>query len=49
MAKKVVATLQSGAGKKYTRVIKMVKTPAGNYNFKEGVIHNETINDFLAK
>jgi len=47
MAKKVVATLQSGAGKKYTRVIKMIKTDRGSYNFKESVIHNETITDFL--
>jgi hypothetical protein len=47
MAKKVVATLQQGNSKKYTRVIKMVKTDRGSYNFKEGVIHNETITDFL--
>jgi len=47
MAKKVVATLQQGNSKKYTRVIKMVKTAGGSYNFKEGVIHNETVSDFL--
>jgi hypothetical protein len=48
MAKKVVATLRQGAGKNFTRVIKMVKSPkSGSYTFKEEVIHNELINDFL--
>jgi hypothetical protein len=46
MAKKTVATLTKG--KNFTRVIKMVKSPkSGSYTFKEGVIHNETIKDFL--
>jgi hypothetical protein len=48
MAKKTVATLRQGVGKNFTRVIKMVKSPkSGSYTFKEGVIHNETIKDFL--
>lgn len=49
MAKKVVATLKTGAGKNYTRVIKMVKSETGSYGFKEDVMHNDQIKDFLAK
>jgi len=49
MAKKVVATLQT-AGKNYTKVIKMVKSPkSGAYAFKENVMHVEEVKDFLAK
>jgi hypothetical protein len=48
MAKKVVASLREGLGKNYTRVIKMVKNPAnGTYSFKEDVVHNEEIKDFI--
>jgi hypothetical protein len=48
MAKKVVATLKSGKGKDFTRVIKMVKSPkTGAYNFKEEIVHNDHIQDFL--
>ena len=36
MAKKVVATLKSGKGNNFTKVIKMVKSPkTGAYAFKE--------------
>jgi hypothetical protein len=50
MAKKVVATLKTGLGKSFTRVIKMVKNPdTGSYSFKEDVMHNEEIKDYLAK
>ncbi|HOK99365.1 MAG: DUF4295 domain-containing protein [Candidatus Pacearchaeota archaeon] len=50
MAKKVVATLREGMGKNFTRVIKMVKNPkTGSYSFKEEVLHNEEIKDFLAR
>lgn len=50
MAKKVVASMKTGLGKNFTRVIKMVKNPAtGAYSFKEDVMHNEEIKDFLAK
>ncbi|MBC8485262.1 MAG: DUF4295 domain-containing protein [Bacteroidetes bacterium] len=49
MAKKVVATLQT-AGKNYTKVIRMVKSPkTGAYSFKERVMHVEQVKDFLAK
>lgn len=48
MAKKVVATLKSGAGKEFSKVIKMVKSPVtGAYSFKEEVVHNDHIKDFL--
>jgi len=50
MAKKVVATLREGMGKNFTRVIKMVKNPkTGSYSFKDEVLHNEEIKDFLAR
>ena len=42
MAKKVVATLKSGKGKEFSRVIKMVKSPeTGAYSFREAVVHND--------
>ena len=48
MAKKVVATLKTGKGKEFSRVIKMVKSPkTGAYSFKEEIIHNDHIKDFL--
>ena len=48
MAKKVVATLQTGSGKNHTKVIKMVKSPkTGAYVFKEEVVHNDHVKDFL--
>ncbi len=47
MAKKVVATLKSGKGKEFSKVIKMVKSPAGSYSFKEEIVHNDHIKDFL--
>jgi hypothetical protein len=50
MAKKVVATLKSGKGKDFTKVIKMVKSPkTGAYVFKEEVVHNDHIKDFLGQ
>jgi hypothetical protein len=49
MAKKVIATLQT-AGKNYTKVIRMVKSPkTGAYAFKENILHVEQVKDFLAK
>jgi hypothetical protein len=50
MAKKVVATLKSGKGKDFTKVIKMVKSDkTGAYSFKEEIVHNDHVNDFLKK
>lgn len=49
MAKKVVATLKTGKGKDFTKVIKMVKSPkSGAYTFKEEIVHNDHIKDFLS-
>ncbi len=49
MAKKVVATLQS-AGKDFTKVIKMMKSPkSGAYSFKEEIISTDRVKEFFAK
>ena len=48
MAKKVVATLKTGEGKQFTRVIKMVKSnKTGAFSFEEAVVHNDHIKDFF--
>jgi Domain of unknown function (DUF4295) len=48
MAKKVVATLKTGKGKDFTRVIKMVKSPkTGSYTFKEQIVHSDHVQDFF--
>lgn len=50
MAKKVVATLQTGIGRNFTRCIKMVKSvKTGAYMFKEEVVHNDHIKDFFGQ
>lgn len=49
MAKKVVASLQTGAGKTSTKCIKMVKSEKGNFSFTEEMVSNEKIKDFFAK
>ncbi|NOZ45628.1 MAG: DUF4295 domain-containing protein [Chlorobi bacterium] len=50
MAKKVVATLKTGEGKNYARVIKMVKSAkSGAYSFKEDIIHESHVKDFFNK
>jgi len=50
MAKKTVATLQKGAGKSFTKVIRMVKSEKTNsYAFKEDMVPNEQVKDFLNK
>lgn len=50
MAKKVVATLQKGEGRGYSKVIKMVKSPkTGAYIFQEDVVLNEKVKEYLAK
>jgi hypothetical protein len=49
MAKKVVASLQKGEGKSFTKVIKMVKSPkTGAYTFKEEMVLNDKVKDFFA-
>ncbi len=50
MAKKSVATLQSGVGKKFTKCIRMVKSKdTGAYVFEEEVVHNDHIADFFKR
>jgi hypothetical protein len=49
MAKKVVASLQSGGGKEHTKVIKMIKTEKGSYSFKEEIVRNEDTKAWFAK
>jgi len=49
MAKKVVATFKGATSKDITKVIKMVKSPkTGAYTFKEAMIPNDKIKDYLA-
>lgn len=48
MAKKVVATLQKGEGRTYSKVIKMVRSPkTGAYTFKEEIVPNEKVQEYL--
>ena len=48
MAKKTVAALKTGKGNQFTKVIKMMKSPkTGAYSFKEEIVHNDHIKDFL--
>lgn len=50
MAKKVVATLQTGVGRNFTRCIKMVKSEkTGAYIFKEEMVHNDHVKDFFGQ
>ncbi|MFO7880082.1 MAG: DUF4295 domain-containing protein [Bacteroidales bacterium] len=50
MAKKTVASLKSGKGKEFARVIKMDKSrKTGAYTFKEEIVNSENVKDFFAK
>ena len=50
MAKKTVASLQSGGGKQHTKVIKMIKSPkSGAFTFREEIVHNDDEKDWLAR
>lgn len=50
MAKKVVATLRTTSGKDFAKVIRMVRSPkTGAYVFKETIVPNDQVKDFLAK
>jgi hypothetical protein len=49
MAKKVVATFQTGSGKDYTKVIRMARSAkSGAYVFKENIVPNDAGKNFLA-
>lgn len=44
MAKKTVATLQTGEGRTYSKVIKMERSPkTGAYVFKEEMVPNDAV------
>lgn len=46
MAKKAVASLKTGKGKDYTKVITAVRSPkTGAYTFKEIIAHNDQIKE----
>jgi len=48
MAKKVVATLKTGKGKEFSKVITMVKSPrTGAYSFKEQIVPNDSVKDAI--
>ena len=50
MAKKVVASLQKGEGRGWSKVIKMVKSPkTGAYVLQEEMVLNEKVKDYFAK
>ena len=50
MAKKVVATLQKGEGRTYSKVIRVVKSPkSGAYTFKEEMVPNDQVQAALNK
>jgi len=49
MAKKSIASLQSGS-KRLTKAIRMVKSPkTGAYTFVESIMNPEQVNDWLNK
>ncbi len=49
MAKKVVATLKTGKGKEFSKVITMVKSPrTGAYSFKEQIVPNDNVKDAIS-
>lgn len=50
MAKKTVATLKTGQGKEFAKVIKMKKSPkTGAYAFEEAIVNSEHVKDFFNK
>lgn len=49
MAKKAVASLQTGS-KRLTKAVKMVKSPkSGAYTFVESIMSPDAVNDWLKK
>lgn len=48
MAKKVVATLKTGTGRDWAKVIKAVRSPkTGAYTFKEEIIPTDAVKDYF--
>ena len=49
MAKKAVATLQTGSGKNFSKVIRTVRSEkTGAYTFKEEIVPNDKVKEALA-
>lgn len=49
MAKKSIASLRSGTGKEFSKVITMTKSSAsGAYSFKEQIVANEFVKNVIA-
>ena len=50
MAKKVVASLQKGAGKGHAKVVRMVRSEkTGAYTFQEEIILNDDVKEYFKK
>ena len=50
MAKKAVASMQTGEGRTSVKIIKMVKSPkTGAYAFNEEMVPNEKVNEYNKK
>ena len=50
MAKKVVATLKTGTGKSFAKVVRVVKSPkTGAYTFKEEIVASDDVKAYFAK
>ena len=50
MAKKVVATLKTGTGKSYAKVIRMQKSEkSGAYAFEEDIVDAEKVKEYVAQ
>ena len=50
MAKKTVATLKTGDGRGFAKVIKIVKSPkTGAYTFKEQIVTTDEVKNFFKK
>ena len=52
MAKRAVAGFRdktTTSGRSHTKVIKMVKSDTGSYSFKEEMVPNEQVQDYLKK
>ncbi|MBR5638941.1 MAG: DUF4295 domain-containing protein [Muribaculaceae bacterium] len=48
MAKKTVATLQTGEGRNFSKVIKIVRSPkTGAYVFEERMVPNDKVDEYL--
>lgn len=48
MAKKVVATLKTGTGKEFAKIIRAVRSPkTGAYTFKEEMVPNDNVKQYF--